>query len=520
MSQVWDLESPAVSNKDIKLTRLVHKIFGDKLPHINENVTKAMSLYTYLAKRIDEPAEKLAAEIRNEGLPIFSEKDIREMQAILKNHKQNYAQFFKNIVLETQKGGAPSATPATSKPTNPLDADPSRSKFFDKLIRKIMNPLTSRIPPAFDGVLWYTFLIYNLEQMEFIGPFISTAFDSITLSLPVIAEFAGTGFETLISLAPVPYASFAGGIVGHIISLIFILFAIFLNMSRKHFGSAFKVSLEAIPMFGDILMDAAQNLEIGAERYLRNRDKMLKPIEKISPTLYDNLDYYVPDTAIHSTAPPPLSYDTLKTDVAGYVLKETGAADAIAGATDKIPSITGPNKVEAGNNDAGKNAAKNAAKNDAPKNDAPKNAAKNDAPKNAAKNDAPKNAAKNDAPKNDAPKNDAPKNDAPKNAAKNDAPKNAAKNAAKNDTPKNAAKNDAKNVPKKEDAKSNAKNGNSKNDNAKNTTKKATTPSGKKNITVKKSANKSPPPKVGGAKITHRTMRRIKEGRHRYTRRR
>ena len=353
MSQSWDLETPVVSNNDIKLARVVHKIFGDKFPHINENVTKAMSLYTYLAKHLGEPVGKLATEIRTKGKPIFTEKDIREIQAVLQKHKQNYAPFFQRMAGEQEGGGpvtvpapapATGAKPITSAPPTPqasaLDADPSRSKFFDKMIRKIMHPISSRIPPSWDGVLWYTFLVYNLEQMEYIGPFISTALDTITLSLPVMAELAASGFEKLISLAPVPYASFAGEIVGYIASLIFIVFAVFLNITRKHFGSAFKVSLEAIPMFGDMLMDAAQSVETGAERYVQNRNKLLRPVRKISPTLYDNLDYYVPDTSIHPTAPQPLNYDTVKADVAGYVLEETGIADTIAEATAKIPDLT------------------------------------------------------------------------------------------------------------------------------------------------------------------------------------
>lgn len=337
MSKTWDLEAPAVSNNDLKLARLVREIFGNKFPHMNENVTKAMSLYGYLAKHIDESPEVLAKQIQGDGGPMFTVKDIREIQAIL--WRQRVTPFFQRVT-RAKTGGS-------------LDADPSRSKFFDKMIRKIVYPLASRIPPSWDGVLWYTFLVYNLEQTEFIGPFISTALDTITLSLPVMAELAATGFEKLISLAPVPYASFAGEIIGYVVSLLFIIFAVFLNITRKHFGSAFKVSLEAIPVFGDMLMDAAQSLETGAERYIQNRNKILKPVEKISPTLYQTGDYYIPDVNIHPTAPPPLNYDAVKKDVAEYVMEETGLSDTMAAATTaatamiptipSIPSIPGSN---------------------------------------------------------------------------------------------------------------------------------------------------------------------------------
>jgi len=320
MSQNWRLADPVTSPKDIRLERLVREIFGQRFAHINENVTKALSLYGFLANHRHESADELARTVLGEnGKPLFTKSDIQEIQSILERQKNT--SYFRRVTGK-QTGGSP------------LDSDPSRSKFFDKMIRKITYPITSRIPPSWDGILWYVFILYNLEQTEFIGPFIATAMDTITLSLPVMAELASEGFEKLVSLAPIPYAGFAGEILGYIVSLIFILFAVTLNIGRMHFGSAFKVSLEAIPVFGDMLMDAAQSVETGAERYLQNRNKLLKPIDRISPTLYDNLNYYVPDTNIHLKSPPPLSYNVVKKDVAGFVLEETGVSDTLA----KIPS--------------------------------------------------------------------------------------------------------------------------------------------------------------------------------------
>jgi hypothetical protein len=191
-------------------------------------------------------------------------------------------------------------------------------------MHKISFPVTSRIPPSWNGVMWYFFILYNLEQMDFVGPMISTALDTITLSLPVIADLSNEMASKFVSLAPLPYASFVGEGIGYLISLIFISFAVVLNGSRKHFGSSFKVSLEAVPVFGDILAESAQSVEIGADRYLTNREKMLKSVEKISPAAEDVLDYYTPDVEIHNEAPPPVSMNLIKRNVVDYVAEETG----------------------------------------------------------------------------------------------------------------------------------------------------------------------------------------------------
>jgi len=252
--------------------------------------------------------------------------------------------------LKSSSGGGappkPKAGPiadpkAGTAPVNPLDADPSRSKFFDKLIRKMFNPVTSHIPPSWDGVLWYFFILYNLEQMEFVGPMVATALDTVTLSLPVAAEIASHLTEKVISLAPVPYASFVGEALGYTVSLIFISVAVILNGSRKHFGSGFKVSLEAVPIFGDMLMDAAQSVETGAERYMRSREKILMSTEKISPHAEKIIRYYSPSTEITTEGAPSLEIPPIKKDVVDYVAKATGMNAAMNIAADPGAALSG-----------------------------------------------------------------------------------------------------------------------------------------------------------------------------------
>jgi hypothetical protein len=191
-------------------------------------------------------------------------------------------------------------------------------------MKKVGSPLKKSIPPSWDGVLWYFFILYHLEQMELIGPMIGTALDVVTLSLPVAADIVSDVITTIVSLAPIPYANFAGSAIGYAVSLCLIAFAVVLNGSRKHFGSAFKSSLEAVPVFGDILVEASQSIETGAERYLQARKKVLNSVNKISPSATQFLDYYSPDVEIHNEPPPIVSIPEIKRNVIDYVAKESG----------------------------------------------------------------------------------------------------------------------------------------------------------------------------------------------------
>jgi hypothetical protein len=232
----------------------------------------------------------------------------------------------------SQKGGA------VAKP----EVDETRNEFFDKLIRKLTYNLPA-MPKCYDGVLWYFFLLYNLEQIEIIGPFLSTALDAITLSLPVMADISEEVVGKLVSLAPVPYASFGGELLGYLISLIFVTLAVFMNIGRKHFGTAFKSSLEAIPFIGDVMFDAARSFEIGAKRYEIYKKKILKSVDTVSPSTKEYLNYYVPDSSIHPGPAPPLSMNTVKLDVADYVKEQTGLNKAM----NKMPNLSLPTSLPA-----------------------------------------------------------------------------------------------------------------------------------------------------------------------------
>lgn len=318
-----------------------------RIPGIEQNVGKAFNLYRFLATHLDKPARELASKITQNGKPLFSENDIKNMQAVIASQK-NTPYFKQAVRSHGQTGGAASAAPAPSAPAANIPVaipvatpvvmnleDPTRSKFWDKFIRKISHSIGTYIPFPISQICknweFYMFFLYSLEQMELIGPFVSSALDSITLSLPVLSDLASEGIETIFMLLPIPYAALIGQVAGYVIGTLFLLYAIMLNMNRKHFGSAFKVSLELIPMFGDILAESAVNFEVAMERTLASRSRMLGSVKKFSPTAYSIADYYVPSINIKNTLPPDIfsrkTYNAIGSELEHYALEKLPIPD-------------------------------------------------------------------------------------------------------------------------------------------------------------------------------------------------
>ena len=297
----------------------VTKFLLPKLPGIESNVGKAFNLYRFLAGHLHTPAHELVNKITENGKPLFTSQNIAEMQAVIATHVDT--PYFKQILGGGQRGGAvPVAAPVSAAAA----MDPTRSKFWDKLIRKLSHTIGGIIPIGELCKNWqfYVFFLYSLEQFEMIGPFVSMALDSITLTLPVLSDLASTGIESMFMLLPIPYAALIGEVVGYIVGTLFLLFAIMLNTNRKHFGSAFKVSLELIPMFGDILAEAATNFEVAMERAMASRERMLGSLKTLSPTAYAAANYYVPSVEIKGGNPPDIfsrnTYATIGSELGNY----------------------------------------------------------------------------------------------------------------------------------------------------------------------------------------------------------
>jgi hypothetical protein len=242
--------------------------------------------------------------------------------------------------------------------------DKTRDKFWDKVIEKLTGPVSRSIPKCWDQYFWFLFILYNLEQIELLGPFISTALDTVTLSLPVLADMASELVEKLILLVPIPYAGIGGEAIGYAVSLIFVLFAVNLNISRKHFGDAFQVSLEAIPLFGDILAEGAQKFELGAERYLINRDKFISGFQPVSPSAATAMRYYTPAFDAYEGPAPPVALGTVIKDVKAYTLKASGADKVLEavqqGPAGLVSKATGALPTASSLTTAATNAVKNA----------------------------------------------------------------------------------------------------------------------------------------------------------------
>jgi hypothetical protein len=147
-----------------------------------------------------------------------------------------------------------------------------------------MAPMTGPM----DKFLWIFFILYSLEQTEIIGPFISQGLDLLTLSLPVFAEIAE---EIGAFFIPIPIVGQMGGWV---IGVFFLITSVFLNFSRKHFGSAFKSAVEMLPIIGDSAGMAVINIEQGMERFLAYKNKMVKSTSKVSSQLGSVVQDYYP----------------------------------------------------------------------------------------------------------------------------------------------------------------------------------------------------------------------------------
>lgn len=318
---IWNSNSPIKSEFLNRIGKLTNYVFGNKFNDVNENVTRALSLYNFLLVNRNTPVHELRLRVLEKGHPIFSQSELEDIMKII--HRHAGLPFAKKIL--GMSGGAVVQT-VVSKPED----DPSRSKFWDKFIKKLAHPLTSRIPKEFDGLLWYMFILYNLEQLDFVGPFISTALDSITLSLPVVADLIQEGTEKLLILAPIPYAGLAGEIIGYAISLVFLMFAIFVNLGRKHFGSAFKVSLEAIPIFGDVIAEASEKFEIASERYMQGRKRMIASFDKYSPHTANVIEYWSPSTNITTGPPVYWSSSEAKKNLVKKAVDELGLENAMS----------------------------------------------------------------------------------------------------------------------------------------------------------------------------------------------
>ena len=128
----------------------------------------------------------------------------------------------------------------------------------------------------------------------------------------------------------------------------FISVAVILNNSRKHFGSSFFAALDAVPVFGEMLSDAAVNFQMGADRLQTYKKKMVTSVNKISPSASKIIYSYVPDTEIHTEPLPPINSAKIIKEVEQYVDKKTGLNKVKGVLNGNISSVTNALQAKAG----------------------------------------------------------------------------------------------------------------------------------------------------------------------------
>jgi hypothetical protein len=331
----WESSKVKYSNDEIRIGHFADKHLGKYYKNIGANMALNFNLYNYILHNLDKSDAFLAKAITNKHKTVFTVAEIKAIKAKMKNQASGP---YPKSLLKAQKGGG-------LQPGSPVkeEGDESRNGFWDKLIRKISTPITRMIPEKgiVNYALWWIQILYHLEQMDLYGPFISQALDSVTLSLPVMAEITEDMAGNLIGLAPIPYAGQAGDLIGYMLSLVFTATAVVINNSRRHFGSAFITSLDALPLIGEALSLAATNLEKGANRFAGYKKKLTTSVSKLSPAAGGIIHSYVPDVEIHNEPLPPVDLEAIQGDLEDYAKKKSGLDKVEA----MVNTVSDPSKI-------------------------------------------------------------------------------------------------------------------------------------------------------------------------------
>ena len=331
----WESSQVKYSNDEIRIGHFADKHLGKYYKNIGANMAINFNLYNFILHNLDKPDTFLAQAITNKHKVVFTVDEIKKIKAKMKTQVSGP---YPKSLLKTQSGGGLVPGSAVQE-----DGDESRNGFWDKLIRKITLPLTRIIPKKgiVNYALWWIQILYHLEQMDLYGPFISQALDSVTLSLPVMAEITEDMAGNLIGLAPIPYAGQAGDLIGYMLSLIFTATAVVINNSRRHFGSAFITSLDALPIIGESLSLAATNLEKGANRFAGYKKKLTQSVSKLSPAAGGIIHSYVPDVEVHNEPLPKVDLAVIQGDLEDYAKKKAGLDKVEA----MVNSVSDPSKM-------------------------------------------------------------------------------------------------------------------------------------------------------------------------------
>jgi len=414
----WSLDTATLSPNEIRIQKFTENATGHKFPTLSKKFASLFSLYNFFSTHLNDDPKLLQQHITENGEPMFSVNDIKSIQKTIQQQKRNplthentrrilsqvkndYAPLMDTPILgggkrRTRGGAAPTvgvgvpvATPAPPSfslrdasapgydPTDdmlgvaqrPGFVDKSRNSFFDRIFLKFGNmyensPFALKFSHKWDGIFWFMYLLYNLENVDFFGPFLSAGLDAyvvaVRMAVDAIHESVPDILSKLGSILPIGVGGFAGEALGQVIATLmggFLLIGtIFVSISRKHFGDAFKASLEMIPLVGDFLLTFAMSAETNLDRINVYRHKLIHQLESVSPRLYMFVDYWVPKLEpVQPEAPPTPSLADIKDDIVNKGMEATGANKALAKAqaitADPLGSAlsaTGANKALAG----------------------------------------------------------------------------------------------------------------------------------------------------------------------------
>jgi hypothetical protein len=396
MAGIWSLQAHALSPKEEKIRQFANIATGKKFPTLSRKIASMFSLYDFFNAHQNVDPSALQPYITDEGQPMFSVNDIKEIQATIKKQtsqpmsnanarrivehiKMNYAPALELVNTPTKggrrtprrnrHGGAAPPTvgvgtpvpPAISlrdptdpkynakddmlgAPERPGFVDKSRDGFFDRIFLKMGNlysnsPFALKFSHKWDGIFWFMFLLYNLENVDFFGPFLSAGLDAYIVAVRMAVDALHENMPKLLSMVggilPIGVGGIGGTVLGEGLSAaiggLLLMGTIIVSISRKHFGDAFKNGLEMIPVFGDYLMTFAMSAETNLDRINIYRNKMVHMINNVSPTLYNFVDYWVPKLEPLPPTPPPIpSLADIKNDIVNKGLEKTGADKYLA----------------------------------------------------------------------------------------------------------------------------------------------------------------------------------------------
>ena len=300
-------------NEQKSIRKFTNGFFG-KDTEKSANVLHTVRLYNYFLKHLNSPPAELARSLK--GIVNITPQNVSEIQNIIRGQH-----------MSVQQGGSDTVDQNKDKDIDQnkdqnKDKDKDKTQeFYDKLFNRVGN----LFPPSWDRVFYYMFILHGLENTKFIGPIATTAFDTVSLSLPTIGQGVGAVLDvgSTVILSPIPGAAIAAPFIGYIPKLLMGLAAINLNFGRRRFGQAFKVLLDLVPLLGETLSQTAINFEVFMKNYEASRERLLRDAASLSPSAAESLACILP---IFSNPTPrctkPFESEEIKIEMESRVFKE------------------------------------------------------------------------------------------------------------------------------------------------------------------------------------------------------